>query len=149
MRGSRVGTGGSGHPPPPLKYQKNIGFLAILDRIPCNSQNFQSHQASIQCWAITGPPAKRHLSSSARQVLVVFGSSLPLKKRCQMCRVGPLLTKLSGSAHVRYPFSQFGKTSQSHFFIQSPHRLHGDNLPLHLISPSFYYGNKESVFFTK
>ena len=92
MRGSRVGTGGP-YTPPPLKYQRNIGFLAILDRIPCNFQNFQSYQASIQCWANTGPPAKRHLSSSARQgnlmafrwragdgpLLVVFGFSLPLK----------------------------------------------------------------------
>ena len=37
--------------PPPWKITKNVGFLAVLVRI----------QASIQCWAIIGMPAKRHL----------------------------------------------------------------------------------------
>ena len=36
-------------------------FLAILDRIPWNSQNYQ---ASIQRWAIIGTPVKHHLKAS-------------------------------------------------------------------------------------
>ena len=46
---------GAGGPDNPLKIQ---AFLAILVRIPSKSQ---SYQASIQCWAIIGTPAKRHL----------------------------------------------------------------------------------------
>ena len=46
MCGSRGGTGG----PDPF---------TILDRIPWNSQN---NQASIQCWAIIGTPAKRRFA---------------------------------------------------------------------------------------
>ena len=45
-------------PPPPLEKYKNIGFLSKLVRILLKSQGYQS---SIQCWAIIGSPAKRHL----------------------------------------------------------------------------------------
>ena len=34
-------------------------------------------------------------------LLVVFGSALPVLNYCQCCRVGPPLTKLSGSAHEK------------------------------------------------
>ena len=44
--------------PPPLEIHKTIGVIAILVWIPLKSQ---SYQASIQCWAIIGTPAKRHL----------------------------------------------------------------------------------------
>ena len=73
--------GGTGGPDPlPLKNHKN--FLAILERIPRNSQNYQ---ASIQRWAIIGTPAKRHLKAFRWRaddgpLLVIFGSS-PLKKK--------------------------------------------------------------------
>ena len=75
------GTGGSG-PPPPILYHKNIGFL----RTPVKLQRLQ---ASIQCWATIGPPAKRHLHGVRWRVddgplIVVFGSSLfpnQLKKK--------------------------------------------------------------------
>ena len=46
--------GGKGVPTPPEKYQ-NIGFLDISG--PDSLRN----QATIQCWAIIGPPVKRHL----------------------------------------------------------------------------------------
>ena len=36
---------------------KNKDFLALLKRIPWNSQNYQ---ASIQRWAVIGTPVKRH-----------------------------------------------------------------------------------------
>ena len=42
------------------KITKLYGSLAILFRVPGTSQ---SYQTSIQCcWAIIGPPAKRHLN---------------------------------------------------------------------------------------
>ena len=49
---------------PPLEnYKKNMVslklFLAIVVRTPLKSQSYQS---SIQCRAIIGPPAKRHLN---------------------------------------------------------------------------------------
>ena len=39
---------------PPGKLQKNIGILSSTGPDPLKSQ---SYQASIQCWAIIGPPA--------------------------------------------------------------------------------------------
>ena len=42
-------------PPPPPKNHKNIGFLK-------SPEKSQSYQSSIQCWAIIGTPAKRHLN---------------------------------------------------------------------------------------
>ena len=46
--------------PPPLKNHKNIGFSQqYWSESPEKSQ---SYKASIQCWAIMGPPAKRHLN---------------------------------------------------------------------------------------
>ena len=47
---------GSEPPPPPESY-KNIGSYSNNVPIPLKSQ---SYQASIQCWAIIGPPEKRH-----------------------------------------------------------------------------------------
>ena len=45
-------------PPPPLKIHKNILFSSITG---LDSLKNRSYQASIQCWAIIGTPAKRHL----------------------------------------------------------------------------------------
>ena len=50
------GDRGSG---PPLKNHRNIGFLRNTGPDPEKSQ---SYQASIQCWAIIGTPAKRNLN---------------------------------------------------------------------------------------
>ena len=46
-------------PPPPEKTQKLRGPKQYWSRSPEKSQ---SYQASIQCWVIIGPPAKRHLN---------------------------------------------------------------------------------------
>ena len=52
--------GGQGvRTPPPLKNHKNVGFLSNTGPDPLKSQ---SYQASIQCWATIGSPAKRHLN---------------------------------------------------------------------------------------
>ena len=60
---------------PPLKNPKAVGFLG-------SPEKSQSYQASIQCWAIIGPPAKKprqnwtpltKLSGSAyEQIILVF-----------------------------------------------------------------------------
>ena len=50
------GGGAGGLDPPPLK---NYKIKQYWSRSPEKSQ---SCQASIQCWAIIGPPAKRHLN---------------------------------------------------------------------------------------
>ena len=57
MCGSREGTGGPD--PPPLKNHKNTGFSSNTGPDPLKNR---SCQPSIQCWAIIGPPAKRHLN---------------------------------------------------------------------------------------
>ena len=89
MRGSR----GSAPPPPTLENHKNIGFLAILVRIPLKSQ---SYQASIQCRAIIGTPAKRRLKFDHPHI------KLKKKEKKNVVKVGPTLTKLFGSAHADY-----------------------------------------------
>ena len=55
-----VGTAkGSGPPPPPpLKNHTHLGFSSNTGPNPLKNR---SYQASIQCWAIIGTPAKRHL----------------------------------------------------------------------------------------
>ena len=42
-------------PPPPLKNHKNIGLLSKTGRGPLKI-------TKLQCWAIIGLPAKRHLN---------------------------------------------------------------------------------------
>ena len=54
--GSRGRTGGQDLPPP-LKNHKNKGFFSNTGPDP-----LKNHKASIQCWAIIGSPAKRHLN---------------------------------------------------------------------------------------
>ena len=55
MGGSRGGNRGSRlHPP---ENHKNIGFLSNTGADP-----LKNYQSSIQCWAIVGTPAKRHLN---------------------------------------------------------------------------------------
>ena len=103
MCGSRGGTGG---PDPPGKLQ-NIGFLSNICPDPLKNR---SYQASIQCWAIIGTPAKRHLMAFCWRadegpLRVVLASSLPSstkkkRKKKNVVKVGPPLTKLSGCAHA-------------------------------------------------
>ena len=100
MCGSREGDRGSG-PPPPWKILKIKGFLAIQVWIPWKSQ---SYQAMIECWVIIGTPAKRHLNgvSLAGRWWPRLYPLIKWKKRkkeINVVKVGPPLTKLSGSAH--------------------------------------------------
>ena len=81
------GTGGPDPPPP-----ENIGFSSNTGPDPPKNH---CYQASIQCWAIIGTPAKCQLMAFRLQaddcpLIVVLGSSLSLstykkkkKKKCQ------------------------------------------------------------------
>ena len=79
---------GDRHPPPWIR----------------SPEKSQSSQASIQCWAIMGPPAKCHLNgiSLVGQWWPDFSGSWILSPVIKENKVGPPppLTKLSGSAHV-------------------------------------------------
>ena len=69
-------------PPPPGKSVKYSIFKPSYQFWSGSPEISQSWLASIQCWAIIGPPAKRHF---AGPLLVVFGFSPPhqLKNFCQ------------------------------------------------------------------
>ena len=71
-------------PPPPPPPIKNIGFLSNTGPYPLKKA--QSYQASTQCWAIIGPPAKRHLMAFLWRaddgpLLVPIGSSFLSSKK--------------------------------------------------------------------
>ena len=51
------GGGGGGRGSRPPEKSQNIGFLSKTGLNP-----LENHKATIQCWAIIGPPAKRHLN---------------------------------------------------------------------------------------
>ena len=101
----RIQRGGRGSGPLPLKNRKKCGFSSNTGPDPLKNC---SYQASIQCWAIIGTPAKRHLMAfrwraNDGPLIVVHGSSphiLKKKKKKNLVLVGPSLTKLSGSAHA-------------------------------------------------
>ena len=100
MRGSRRGSD-------PLKNRKNIGFLSNtgLDLLKFSKFSKLS-EASIQWLAIIGTQAKRHLNgvSFAGRCWPAFSGIWILSPGltyCQCCRVGPPLTKLSGSEHEK------------------------------------------------
>ena len=99
------GDRGSGPPPPrPMENYKNIGFLSKTCLDPLEISRLPS---SIQCWAIIGPPAKRHLngvSLAGRRWPAYSGIWIhpPLIKLKNAVKVGPHLTKLSGSAHGHF-----------------------------------------------
>ena len=57
MRGSRGGGAGG---PDSLRNHKNIGFISKYWSRTVEKP--QCYKASIQCWAIVGTPAKRHLN---------------------------------------------------------------------------------------
>ena len=72
------GTGGPA-PPPPWKNHKSIRFSSNTGP---DLLKIRSYQASIQCWAINGTPAKRHLMTFRWRaddgpLIVVVGCSLP------------------------------------------------------------------------
>ena len=51
----------AGFPDPPLPANnKATGFLSYT-----GFDSLENHKASIQCWAIIGPPAKRHIKTYA------------------------------------------------------------------------------------
>ena len=85
MCGSRGGTWGP-EPPPSQKSQKYRVSWQYWSGSPEKSQ---SYQATIQCWAIMGSPAKCHLNgvSLGWPIKVAFCAiwilSLLTKKRCQ------------------------------------------------------------------
>ena len=102
MCGSKGGTGG----PDPPENHKNIGFPSITD---LDLLKITKQQSQHLMWAIISPPAKRHFNgvSLVGRYLPAYGdlwSLAPLvknktNKKNKFIRVGPPLTKLSGSAH--------------------------------------------------
>ena len=80
----------------PWKITNIWGSLAILVWIPLKSQSYQS---SIQCWAIIGPVAKRHLNGvslagrwwPAHSGICILPPLIKLNKN--VVKVGPPLTK--------------------------------------------------------
>ena len=91
--------GGQGvrNPPPPLKNCKNIGFLSNsgldplkITKLPSqNSMLGHNHHNSFR-WRADGG-----------RLIVVFGSSHPSStKKKKLVKVGPPLTKFSGSTHA-------------------------------------------------
>ena len=104
MPGSRGGGGGAGGPDrPPEKSQKWSGslenkktFKPAFNVGPSSARQQKRHLNGVSpfkclfCWRADDGP-----------LIVVFGSSLPSsnQKKKKKVKVGPLLTKLSGSAH--------------------------------------------------
>ena len=102
-----VSRGGKGvrTTPPPLKNHKNIAFSSNTG--PDSMKN-RSYQDTIQCWAIICTQAKRHLMAfcwwaNDDPLIVVLGSPSPHQLNKNNIKVGPPLTKLSGSANELVP----------------------------------------------
>ena len=112
--------GGDRGPDPPLKNHKNIGFSSNTGPDPLKNCSYQS---STQWWAIIGTPAKRHFMAFCWRadddpLIVVLGAFLPSSKKKNVVKVGPPLTKLSGSAHdydqiriIKQNMTKLGKTN--------------------------------------
>ena len=88
-----------------MKNHKNIALSSNTGPHPLKNRSYQD---TIQCWAIIGTPAKRHLmvfrwKTDDDPLIVVLGSSLPSSTKKSNVNVGPPLTKLSGSAHELVP----------------------------------------------
>ena len=99
---------GSG--PPPLKNRKNIGFLSNTGLEPLKITKLASKHHRL---ASETPYKSRFGGGSmlARLKWCVFGLVWilpPLLKEKQIVKVGPLLAKLSGSAHDTNPSSGTG-----------------------------------------
>ena len=98
MHGSRGGTGGP--IPPPLKNHKNIGFPSNTGPDPLKITKLPSQHSVLGHHPHASPMAFRWQADDG-PVIVVFGSSLPSStKKKKVIKVGPLLTKLSGSAYA-------------------------------------------------
>ena len=92
MGGSRGGgVGGTGGSVPALKNYKNIGFHSNTG--PAGSpEKSQDYQARIQCWAIIGMPAKRHLNGIllAGRCMPAFGGIWILSLKKTLSKLDPL-----------------------------------------------------------
>ena len=91
--------------PPPWKITKyKVSSNTCLDPL-----KNRSCEASIQCWAFIGMPAKHHLMAFRWRVddgplKVRLGSSLPSSTlKINVVKIEAPLTKLSGSAHELCP----------------------------------------------
>ena len=130
MRGSRGRTGGSA---PPWKIAK-IVFLVVLVRIAWKSQ---SNQASIQRWAISGMPAKRHWMAFRWRadnglLIVVFGSSLPSSpKRAKKTPNKKQTNKQTNKKNVSWQFFLFFANLKDRF----------SRVEAHLFTNSFRFLN--------
>ena len=100
--------GGRGSGPPP-ENSKNIAFSSNTGPDPLKNRSYQDTIQcwAIQCWTIIGTPAKRHLMAFRWRadddpLIVVLGCSLPSSNKKNNVKVGPPLTKHSGSAHELY-----------------------------------------------
>ena len=98
----RIQRGGGGAWVP--ENHKNIGFLCNTDPDPLKSQSFQ---ASIQCLATIGPPAKRYFTGGSMMAhLHRYLYPLSTHQLKNVIKFGPPLKKLYGSTHGSL-FSRF------------------------------------------
>ena len=65
-----------------VRIQRGTGVLSNTGSDPLKITKL--YQSSIQCWAIIGPPAKRHLNDGP--LIVVFGSFLPHQTKKKLCQ---------------------------------------------------------------
>ena len=106
----------------PFEKSQNIGFSSNTCPDPLKNR---SCEASIQCWAFIGMPAKRHLIAFRRRaddgpLKVGLGSSLPSSTlKTNVVKVGSPLTKHSGSAHESCPSIEPVHTHCMHARIQN------------------------------
>ena len=97
------GGGGDRGSGPPLENHKNIDFFSNAGPDPLKIVKLPSQ---FKFWAIIGTPGKRHLNGvslvdrrwPANSGIWIIPPPIKLKKK--VVKVGPPLTKLSGSAHV-------------------------------------------------
>ena len=78
----------------PLKNHKNIGFSSNTGPDP-----LKNRKATKPAF-IVGPSSARQRNADDGPLIVVLGSSLPSSTKKNIVKVGPPLTKLSGSTHV-------------------------------------------------
>ena len=120
-RGSRGGGGQGGPDPTSPEKSHHIGLHSKTGPDPLKNH---SYQASNQCWAIIGPPAKHNLGhhrpasetlfkwrfagrpmmARLKCAIWILSLSLSIKtkaktKQTKNVRIGPSLAKLSGSVH--------------------------------------------------
>ena len=94
----RGGTGGP-DPPPPEKSQK----YRVLSKTGLDPLKI----TKLPRWAIIGTPMAFRWRADDGPIKAVFGSSIPPstnKKKKKKKKIGPPLTKLSGSAHAMLMF---------------------------------------------